>query len=131
MTREWVTLSEAAEWARERFESAGRTLSRKTVSRWALDGKVRAIQQGKRWFVQPQSLMAFVASQLQSASDDTSPGEGTLTTPPLPESVKSPTVVRSAPPRQPAPSEAVRDPVREAYQKRNARFLRDLNNGID
>lgn len=64
MTREWMTLSEAAAWAQERFAKAGRSLSRKTVSRWALKGKIRAKLEGKRWYVQSPSLVAFVEEQL-------------------------------------------------------------------
>jgi hypothetical protein len=133
MTREWVTLSEAAEWAQKRFESAGRSLSRKTVSRWALDGKVRAVQQGKRWFVQPASLVSFVTEQLNDESDVPAP---VVESDSVTENLESAQV--SEPVRHPAshttpssPSEPVPDRVRQTVQRRNAQFLRDLNNGID
>ena len=125
MTREWVTLSEAAEWAQQRFESAGRSLSRKTVSRWALDGKVRAVQQGKRWFVQPASLASFVTDQL-NVTADVAPVP-VVDPAPVAEPVR-PTADRLV---SVTPSEPASDLLHKEVQRRNARFLRDLNDGID
>lgn len=97
MTREWITLSEAARWAQERFAQAGRSLSRKTVSRWALEGKIRAKREDKRWYIHLQSLILFVDGLLEGSR----------------------------------PSFSSPDPVRRAFQERNAQFLKDLNRGID
>lgn len=131
MTREWVTLSEAAEWAQQRFESFGRSLSRKTVSRWALDGKVRAVQQGKRWFVQPASLMSFVKDQLSAADTD---AVSVVIDNDDARVESTPVIV--APSREASAGSTNADDsgieqIRATTQQRNARFLRDLKDGID
>ena len=107
MTARWLSLTEAAKWVQAEFERAGKTISRKTVSRWARDGRVRAEQREQRWYVDASSLEAHVRRLL---------ADGSTTPPPATDSEDDAKRFR-----------ALRDFVRA----RNRRFLRDLEKGID
>ncbi|MBM3216104.1 helix-turn-helix domain-containing protein [Candidatus Poribacteria bacterium] len=101
MSDVWLALSEAASLVQEQFAREGRTISRKTVSRWASDGKVSAARRGSRWFIERESLLKYLGELLAGSVDVT--------------------------PAQPEPANR----LREQIARRNAQFLRDLEAGID
>ncbi|MDA1191238.1 MAG: helix-turn-helix domain-containing protein [Candidatus Poribacteria bacterium] len=109
MTSRWLSLTEAAKVAQTEFERAGKTVSRKTVSRWARDGKVNAERRDERWYVDPDSLRQYVDYELTVA--DATSNE------PCDDDVSD----------EPEHVEALRVFLR---RRRNA-FLNELENGVD
>jgi hypothetical protein len=112
MAEEWLSLTEAANRVQGEYARAGRRISRKTVSRWATAGLVRAERRGARWFVQADSLREFVAEQLAGRA-------------------RRP---RLAPPRPrlaSAPREETLDELCARIACQERRFLHELRAGID
>ena len=110
MSTHWMPLSDAAKVAQEIFQHAGRSVSRKTVSRWARDGKVQAEQRSDRWYVEADSLRYHVHSLVGHMS------------PPASRSTAHVDRQESA--------DRLRH-VRAYVQYANAQFLSDLQRGVD
>ena len=101
MESNWITLTEAAERMQELYASSGRSVSRKTVSRWAASGKIEAKREGRYWKVNAESLCAAAAETLGEMDVEAEPAEDAV------------------------------GALRRFIQRRNALFLRDLEDGVD
>lgn len=111
MEPNWITLTEAAERIQALYASSGHSVSRKTISRWAASGKIEAKREGRYWKVNAESLCAAAAETL---------GEVEVEDAPMEEA-----------PVEEKPSEDAVGALRRFIQRRNALFLRDLENGVD
>ena len=109
MEPNWITLTEAAERIQALYASSGRSVSRKTISRWAVSGKIEAKREGRYWKVNAESLCAAAAEALGEVED---------------------APMEEAPVEEKPPEDAV-DALRRLIQRRNALFLRDLEDGVD
>ncbi len=110
MSSNWMPLTDAAEFAQTLYRDAGKSISRKTVSRWARDGKVQAEQRESRWYVETTSLRERVEALVGHA-------------------LRPPAAPRRMRARVDRPSRG--QDLRAILAERNASFLRDLNAGID
>ena len=108
----WVSLSEAHAWALERYAASGRTISRKTVSRWASSGKIEAKREGRFWRARLESLREAVHKELGNAAD-----------------IVVEKVVASADAAESVGGREER--LRRFIERRSALFRRDLEAGID
>lgn len=108
MTGEWWSLSDAATWVQQEFARAHRTVSRKTVSRWAHERKVRAELRGSRWYIHVASLKEHVTLLLRLPNRET---------------------VSTAMPEEPQTQYLLE--LRRFAEQRNAGFLRELERGVD
>lgn len=107
MSTTWLTLSEAARHVQDAYAREGKTISRKTVSRWAINGVINAERRGSRWLIDRDSLAEHVAGQLSRMSAE--------------EEAKGPHLIE----------QARLDRLSQQVARRNADFLRNLNAGID
>ena len=107
MSTTWLTLSEAARHVQAAYAREGKTISRKTISRWAISGLVNAERQGSRWRVDRDSLASHLTGQLTRISDE--------------EAAKGPHLVE----------QARLDRLARKVAGGNADFLRNLSAGID
>ncbi|MAF10314.1 hypothetical protein CMK11_07675 [Candidatus Poribacteria bacterium] len=107
MSTTWLTLSEAARHVQSAYAREGRSISRKTVSRWAISGLVAAERNGSRWRVDRDSLAAHIAAQLSKMSAE--------------EEAKGPHLIE----------QARLDRLSRAVARRNADFMRNLAAGVD
>jgi hypothetical protein len=103
----WLTLSEAARHVQSAYAREGKSISRKTVSRWAISGLVSAERNGSRWRVDRDSLAAHIAAQLSKLSAE--------------EEAKGPHLIE----------QARLDRLSRAVARRNADFMRNLAAGVD
>jgi len=103
----WLTLSEAARHVQAAYAREGKTISRKTISRWAISGLVSAERHGSRWRVDRDSLATHLAGQLTKMSEE--------------EADKAPHLVE----------QARLDRLARKVARGNADFLRNLRAGID
>ena len=77
MEPNWITLTEAAERIQALYASSGRSVSRKTISRWAVSGKIEAKREGRYWKVNAESLCAAAAEALGEVEvEDAADGGG-------------------------------------------------------
>ena len=117
MEPNWITLTEAAERIQKLYASSGRSVSRKTVSRWAASGKIEAKREGRYWRVNAESLCAAAAETLGEMD------------------VEAKSADALAPPdrteEKAEPAEDSVSALRRFIQRRNALFLRDLEDGVD
>ena len=107
MSTNWLTLSEAARHVQAAYAREGKTISRKTISRWAISGLINAERRGSRWRVDRDSLATYLAGQLTKMSDD--------------EAAKPVHLVE----------QARLDRLSSKVARGNADFLRNLSVGID
>ena len=107
MSTTWLTLSEAARHVQNAYAREGKSISRKTVSRWASSGAVVAERSGSRWRVDRDSLADYVAGQLARMSEG--------------EAAEAPRLLE----------QARLDRLSQQVARGNADFLRNLNAGID
>ena len=115
----WITLTEAAERIQALYASSGKSVSRKTISRWAASGKIEAKREGWYWKVNAESLRAAAAETLgevDAASVEETPADESA--PLEPEEAAE-------------PAEDAVSALRRFIQRRNALFLRDLEDGVD
>jgi len=103
----WLTLSEAARHVQDAYAREDKSISRKTVSRWAINGVVNAERHGSRWRIDRDSLAEHVSAQLAKMSEDAA--------------AKGPHLIE----------QARLDRLSQEVARRNADFLRNLNAGID
>ncbi len=116
MEPDWITLTEAAERIQALYASSGRSVSRKTISRWAASGKIEAKREGRYWKVNAESLRAAAAETLGEVE------AGHVEETPADE---------PAPLEPEEPAEDAVSALRRFIQRRNALFLRDLEDGVD